>query len=169
MLSDVGIFGSPACLILAHKLTYYYMGIHDWSYYIIVTLLYGLTTLWILHYRLSRFRELSYETLIKWYTREQKQFKGKEEKDGISFANKCIGVVLYVPATGYFIAQSIKYGAGFILILTYIGFALLFSYIGIKFTHRIFMMKANPQFVHLQVPGKSLYRDGVVRRNLKIK
>lgn len=172
LLAAIGVYGSLAYLILAHKLAYYFMSIHDWSYYVIVTLLYLLTTLWILRYRLSRFKDLSYEALKEWHMKEQRKFSGKEKKDSISFVDKCIGVILYVPAVGYFIAQGIKYGevgVGFILILSYLSFACLFSYIGIKFTHRILIMKANPQFVHLPVPSKIHYRKGMVKRGLKIK
>lgn len=39
IIAAMGVFASPAYIILAHKMAYYYAGIRGWSYYAIVTLL----------------------------------------------------------------------------------------------------------------------------------
>ena len=171
-IAAMSLIATFSYLILAHKMAYYYVGVHGWSYYVIVSLLYVLTTLWILNYRLSRFKDLSYETLVKWKREERKQDRGKGKKRGMRHADMYMAILLYVPGIGYLIAQIVKYnetGVAFTLIICFLGFASLFSYAAIKFTHRIFMMKANPQFVHPQTPGKSKYKNGLVKRDLKIK
>ncbi|WLV24196.1 hypothetical protein QR721_11200 [Aciduricibacillus chroicocephali] len=172
ILAAMGIFASPTYLILAHKMAYYHAGIHSWSYYVIVTLVYVITTLWILQYRLNRFKDLSYETLVKWKKEEGEQFRGKGARNRKFDGNKYMAIILYVPAIGYLIAQGIKHneaGVAITLILSFLGLASFFSYAGIKFTHRLFMMKANPQLVVLRTPSKSKYRNGIVKRDQKIK
>ena len=172
IMAAMGIFASAAYLVLAHKMAYYYVGVRGWSYYAIVTLLYVLTTFWILHYCISRFKDLSYEAMVKMKNEERKRDRGKGKIRAMNHADKYIAILLYVPGIGYLIVQIVKYnetGVAFTLIICFLSFAFLFSYIAIKFTHRIFMMKANPQRVHLRTPGKSMYKNGLVKRDLKIK
>ena len=171
-IAAMSLIATFSYLILAHKMAYYYVGVHGWSYYGILTLLYVLTTLWILHYRLSRFKDLSYETMVKWKKGEREQARGKGKSGGMRHADKYMAILLYVPGIGYLIAQIVKHnetGVAFTLIICFLSFASFFSYTAIKFTHRLLVMKANPQFVHPQTPGKSKYKNGLVKRDLKIK
>lgn len=168
------LFASFAFLLLVYKIAYYQMGIEDWGYYVVATVVHVLTFLWYLAYTLSQFKDLSLEGLKKLHKEEREKArawaKGKRS-EGFN-VNKLAAFTLYVPTSGYMIFAAMRYsenGATIILALCFLGFGALFSCGGIKFTHGILLTKANPDRVGFELPPKAVYIEEYVKGKKKIK
>jgi len=160
-----GVLSTIVFAVLSQKMAFYLIGIKGFSYYLITTVLFLVAVGSILNYRLSRYRDLSYDA-IKLAKKKERELKRKAGKEHYPL------IITFVPGLGYMVAQMIKHNETFVycmLVIIFWGFAVFCSYVAIKFIQRSFMLKVNKGIAPLQTPSKKAYKLGLVKKGMKIK
>lgn len=162
-IAALSLAGMFSFFLIAQKIAYFYADIKDGRFYFINTMLYLAATIGILFYRLNKFKNLSYETLIEMKKAETAKEKKRNRYDSLLYAALCLGV-----ATIRFMRHGGRISNVFAFVCFW-GLALFFSYTAIKFIHRILFIRANIERAPVEIPSKKEFKKGIVKRDMKIK
>jgi len=162
-IAALSLAGMFSFFLIAQKIAYFYADIKDARFYFINTMLYMAATIGILFYRLNKFKDLSYETLIEMKKAETAKEKKRNRFYPLLYAAPGLGV-----ATMKFMRHEGRISNIFAVVCFW-GLALFFSYTAIKFIHRILFIRVNLERAPVEIPSKKEYKKGIVKIDMKIK